>query len=120
MPETDDPDAIRAATADRGSFNLIHSTLLVKVDMLVRKDTEYRRLEFDRRRRVPLGEHSFAIVSPEDLIVSKLDGARDTRSETQRGDARTLLRTVPDLDHAYLRRWIARLGLDPVYRELSR
>jgi hypothetical protein len=75
-----DPDAVRAAIADRGSFNLIHSRLLVKVDILVRKDTEYRRVEFERRRRVSFEEYSFDVVAPEDLIVSELDWARDTRS----------------------------------------
>ena len=70
-----DPDAVRSAIADRGSFNLIHSRLLVKVDILVRKDTEYRRVEFERRRRVSFEEHSFDVVAPEDLIVSKLDAS---------------------------------------------
>jgi hypothetical protein len=113
-----DADAVRAAITDRSSFNLIHSTLLVKVDMLMRKDSEYRRTEFDRRRRVSYAGRPFYIVAPEDLIISKLDWARDTRSETQRSDARNLLRMVADLDYPYLRRWIARLGLEPLYREL--
>jgi len=115
-----DADAVRQAIVDRGSFNVIHSRLLVKVDLLVRKDTEYRRVEFGRRRRVSLGEHSFDIVTPEDLIISKLDWARDTRSETQLSDARSLVRMVPDLDRGYLQQWIARLGLEALYRELTR
>jgi hypothetical protein len=115
-----DAGAVREAIADRGSFNLIHSRLVVKGDIFVRKDTEYRQVEFGRRRRVSVGEQSFDVVAPEDLIVSKLDWARDTRSETQLSDARSLLRMVPDLDRGYLQRWIARLGLDALYRELSR
>jgi len=59
------------------------------------------------------------IVAPEDLVISKLDWARDTRSEIQLGDVRNLLESVRDLDRAYLAEWIAHLGLDALYREVS-
>ena len=115
-----DADTVREAIVDRGSFNLIHSDLLMKVDVVVRKDTEYRRIEFGRRRRVSVGDQSFDVVAPEDLIISKLDWARDTRSQVQLDDVRNVLRAIPDLDRRYLQRWITRLGLDALYRELSR
>jgi hypothetical protein len=53
--ETDfyvDPDAVRRAIATCGMFNVIHDRFVVKVDFVVRKDSEYRREEFARRRRV--------------------------------------------------------------------
>jgi hypothetical protein len=59
-----------------------------------------------------------SIVTPEDLVISKLDGARDTRSEIQLGDVRSLLASVRGLDEAYLGRWTARLGLTSLYGEL--
>jgi hypothetical protein len=55
------------------------------------------------------------IVSPEDLILSKLDWAKDTRSELQLGDVRNLLETPRD--EAYLDRWAARLGLEDLLKE---
>ena len=66
-------DAVKAAIADRGAFNLIHEDRVVKVDCLVRKDTEYRREEFRRRRRVAVEGMRLYIVTPEDLIISKLE-----------------------------------------------
>jgi hypothetical protein len=77
----------------------------VKVDILVRKDTEYRRVEFGRRRRVSFETHSFDVVAPEDLIVSKLDWARDTRSETQR-----MTDTPKDVEARYHAMLLARSG----------
>ena len=59
-------------------------------------------------------------MAPEDLIISKLDWARDTRSPMQLADVRNLLAAVPDLDAPYLARWIAHLGLDALYREVTR
>ncbi len=115
-----DREAVRESIEHRGTCNLIHTALVVKVDVVVRKDSDYRRTEFSRRRRVSFEGHPFFVVAPEDLVISKLDWARDTRSEVQLADARNLLRSVPDLDRAYLERWTTRLGLAALYREVSR
>lgn len=114
-----EPDAVRESIERRGMFNLIHARLIAKVDIVVRKDTDYRRTEFARRRRVSVEGHPFFIVAPEDLVLSKLDWARDTRSEVQLADVRNLLRSVSDLDPAYLEHWAARLGLEALYRAVA-
>jgi len=61
----------------------------------------------------------FFIVAPEDLIISKLDWARDSRSEIQLADVRNMLAADPGLDREYLVRWVNRLGLDSLYREVA-
>jgi len=115
-----DRDAVRAGIAERGVFNLIHLAHVIKADFIVRKESEYRLTEFARRRHVFVEGHGFYIVAPEDLIISKLDWARDTRSEVQLGDARNLLTAVSGLDMEYLARWTDRLGLGALYREVNR
>lgn len=55
---------------------------MIKVDFLVRKDSEYRGEEFARRRRVEVDGQPLWIVTPEDLVISKLDWARDSYSES--------------------------------------
>jgi hypothetical protein len=112
-----DRDAVAEAIAARSAFNLIHQARVVKVDCIVRKDSEYRRAEFERQRRASVEAHSVALVAPEDLIISKLDWMRETRSEVQLADARNLLRSVPDLDRVYLSQWTERLGLSALYRQ---
>ena len=114
-----DRDAARAAIAEQGVFNLIHVERVVKVDLIVRKDSEYRRTELGRRRRASVEGGAFFVVAPEDLIISKLDWARDTRSEVQIADVRNLLASVPNLDRDYLARWVERLGLDSLYRAVE-
>ncbi len=66
-----------------------------------------------------IDDRAIFIVAPEDLIISKLDWARDTRSEVQLADVRNLLSTAPDLDREYLARWVTALGLDALYREVG-
>ena len=47
-----DRDTVRTAIAEQSVFTLIHMERVVKVDFIVRKDSEYRRTELARRRRV--------------------------------------------------------------------
>ena len=114
-----DREAVQQAIEKKGMFNLIHNTLVVKVDVVVRKDTDYRRAEFLRRRRASVEGYEFFIVAPEDLIISKLDWAKDTRSEVQLADVRSLVDCVTGLDRTYLAYWISRLDLNSLYREVS-
>jgi hypothetical protein len=112
-----DRGAVRRAVAKRGAFHLIHEACVMKVDCVVRKDSEYRRTEFARQCRASIEGHGLAIVAPEDLIISKLDWMREARSEVQLSDVRNLLGAVPDLDRHYLAHWTERLGLGALYRE---
>jgi hypothetical protein len=114
-----EPETVRDCVSRAGTFNLIHTRLVVKVDMVVRRTGDYRRTEFSRRRQVSLDDHAFFIVAPEDLVISKLEWARQGRSEVQLGDVRNVLQSVAGLDRAYLERWIAHLGLELLYREVA-
>ena len=62
-------------------FNLMHLDSAIKVDLIVRKNSEYRHAEFERRKSVEFAGISTWITSREDLILSKLVWARDTGSE---------------------------------------
>lgn len=66
---------------------------MIKVDCIVRKSSAYRRVEFDRKKRVPILDFTTYIVSKEDLTISKLFWAKDSRSEIQLGDVKDLLGT---------------------------
>ena len=112
-----DIDAARAAAECRRMFNMMHQSSGIKIDMIARKDSEYRRLEFDRRRRVSLGSIDTWIVSREDLILSKLVWASESRSEMQRRDVEQLLRG-DDIDRTYLREWALRLQVLSVLDDL--
>ena len=113
-----DVDVIRGAIARQSLFNLIHVEGVVKVDFVVRKDRPYRREEFRRRRHIEIGGHALWVVSPEDLILSKLAWAKASRSEMQLRDVRQLLTSVPTLDQTYLDRWAAHLTVTDLLREV--
>ncbi|MDP9254360.1 MAG: hypothetical protein M3O66_05415 [Verrucomicrobiota bacterium] len=101
---------IRESLAQESIFNLIHHESVIKVDCIIRKATEYRRTEFERRRKISILDFTTFIVSKEDLIISKLFWAKDSHSELQLGDVKNLL--ASGYDAIYLQRWTRELGLD--------
>ncbi len=113
-----DRDRIREAAVRRSMFNLIHTQTIVKVDCVVRQDTPYRLEEFRRRQRIVVAGLPMVVVSPEDLVLSKLDWARDSRSEVQLRDVRLVLQAQPGLDWEYLTHWAAVLGLTALLGEV--
>ena len=110
-------ESVARAVAHQSVFNLIHQETVIKVDCIVRKSSEYRRAEFERRAQVTIGDFATWIVSKEDLIISKLDWAKETRSEQQLRDVRNLLATGYDAE--YMERWTQQLGLDVLWKECS-
>src|SRR6185295_6276202 len=103
-------EAVRSAIAERRMFNLFDMMRLVKVDLVVRKDEDFRRHEFSRRQRFQLGGRDLWVVSKEDLILSKLTWARLSESAQQVDDVRKLL--ASGADDAYLLEWSGKLAVE--------
>jgi hypothetical protein len=104
--------------AARSAFNLMHLDSAIKVDLIVRKDLEYRHAEFERRKSVEFAGISTWITSREDLILSKLVWARETDSEMQLRDVLALI--DESVDWLYLNDWAAKLGVAAKLDELSK
>ena len=113
-----DEDRIHLAAVNRAMFNLIHLPSVIKVDLIVRKDTPYRAEEFARRRSVTMDDLAIWLVSPEDLILSKLAWAKNSHSEVQLSDVRNLAHAVRDLDWTYVERWAAELTVVQLLKEI--
>ena len=107
-----DRKSIREAVSRRSMFNIIHNDWIVKADFIIRKDGQYRKLEFDRRRIIDIEGTPISIVTAEDLTLSKLHWAKEVDSELQRRDARLILESVSDIDSPYLDKWAASLGVN--------
>jgi hypothetical protein len=107
--------AISKAIAQRSLFNIIHNQTIFKLDCIVLKADPYRQEEFSRRRQIMLRDFQTWIVSREDLILSKLYWARDSRSEMQFRDIKNLL--AADCDTSYLQSRAEMLGVKPLLME---
>jgi hypothetical protein len=99
-----EPETVRRAVKNRGMFNLIHNESVIKIDFVVRKDSPYRRREFSRRKKVSVDDQDFYIVAPEDLILSKLEWAKESKSEVQLKD------TSPQMERRFWKMLLERSG----------
>jgi hypothetical protein len=111
-----DRQAVGQAIGRRSLFNLIHNESIIKVDCIILKRQPYRQEEFARRQRVTIGDFETWLVSREDLILSKLYWARESRSEMQLKDVSNLL--GGDCDEAYLRTRAQTLGVSQLLEEV--
>lgn len=94
----------------RGMFNLIDERSGMKIDFMVKKNSPYRKLEFERKKQVELFGNMVWVVSAEDLIISKLIWIQEIQSGRQMEDIKMLLEN-PEIDQNYISRWINELGL---------
>lgn len=93
----------------RGMFNVIDNRSGFKIDFVVRKNTSYRKTEFNRRIRKKIFGQEAWLVSIEDLILSKLIWIQDFQSDRHLDDLRNLLENP--VDRKYLDYWIDELQL---------
>lgn len=95
----------------RGMFNIIDFETGFKIDFIVRKDNEFRQLEFSRKKRINLGETIVWMVTVEDLVISKLIWIQKLESQKQIADIKNLLES-PNIDMEYIKKWIKKLDLN--------
>lgn len=105
-----EPDAVKEAVKHHSIFNVIDHESGYKADFVVLKPELYRQTEFERRKEIDYFERKIYVVSPEDLVLSKLIWIQDYQSAVQLEDIKALL-SVNNLDFDYIRHWITALRL---------
>ncbi len=103
-------DTVKQETKRRGMFNVIDHETGFKVDFILRKNTEYRKFEFQRRLRTTIADFDVWIVSPEDLTISKIEWIQQIQSDKQINDIENLL-AKPDIDKNYINEWCMKMNL---------
>lgn len=104
-----------AAVRNQGIFNVIDLEEVFKVDFIVQKEEPFRKLEFERRKKIEIDGITVFLVSSEDLILSKLLWGRKSHSELQLRDVRNLLQTKVDLE--YVGKWAKKLKIEKLLKE---
>ena len=106
-----DEDAVRDAILNKTMFNIIDHKSGYKADFIILKNEPYRIAEFERRRLIDFLDMKIYVVSPEDLLLSKIVWAQESQSSTQFDDI-SLLSSLDTLDRQYIDRWIEMLNLN--------
>ena len=101
-------DAIRR----RGMFNAIHHASGWKVDLIVRRNRGFSRAEFQRRQKIDWMGRPRVIATAEDTVIAKLEWHAASGSGRQLEDVAAILAVQGErLDRAYVKLWVAELGL---------
>lgn len=106
-----DEDAVRDAVLNKTMFNIIDHKSGYKADFIIFKNEPYRITEFERRRLIDFSDMKIYVVSPEDLLLSKIIWAQESLSSIQFDDIR-LLSSLDNLDRQYIDKWIEMLKLN--------
>jgi len=87
----------------------------IRVDFIF-SFSPYERQALERVRRVPIGSAKVCFASLEDTLIHKIVAGRPRDLE----DARSIVLKNPDLDAAYVRRWLGEFerSLDQPYRRI--
>jgi len=102
---------------NKGMFNVIHNEYIVKVDFILKKNTEYDITAFERRKLIKINDLHICLISSEDLVLNKLLWARKGKSEIQKRDVKNILMMTEDLDLDYVRNWSIRLDVASILEE---
>lgn len=115
-----DEDAVRAAIAERGMFNLVHMREGDKVDFWLLTTEAFDQARFARRAVEEFQGVRLVISRAEDTILMKLRwAAMSGGSEKQFVDALRVYEVQHgQLDQSYLDTWAARLGVTALLARL--
>jgi hypothetical protein len=106
-----DKDAVAEAVRNRGMFNVIDHDSGFKADFVVLKTESFRQEEFKRRSQMEFYGKVIYVVTPEDLLISKLIWIQDFQSTVQMTDIQNLV-LIENLDWPYINSWIDKLKLN--------
>ena len=103
-------DAVSDAINRHSMFNIIDHASGYKADFIILKNEPFRQAEFNRKRSVDFLGIEVYVVSPEDLLLSKLIWIQQIQSNLQLEDIKNISQ-IETLDWQYVNSWIADLEL---------
>lgn len=111
-------DALRS----RSQVNVIDFRNSWKVDLIIRKEREFSRNEFERRATHEVAGVRLTIATPEDVVLAKLEWSKMSgTSDTQLNDAAGILRAQGSrLDRSYVEHWVQVLEVHDQWEEVLR
>jgi hypothetical protein len=102
-------EAVQEAIKERFTFNIIDNKSGIKIDFWLVKRDAFGKLEFKRKLKKKIFGENIFIISPEDLILCKLIGYKETQSHRRLDDAKSILATSK-VDLKYIKNWAKRQG----------
>lgn len=103
-------ESVKEAIRKKSMFNIIDHKSGYKADFVILNDEPFRQTEFRRQKKMKFLEMIISVVSPEDLLLSKIIWIQEIQSGVQMEDIK-LLSEVEGLDWNYINNWVKELSL---------
>ncbi len=114
-----DTEMIKEALVSSGQFNFIHFDTGFKIDFWVLRKDEFSQLQFSRKIPGKIFGQDVFLISPEDLILTKLSWYKDSDIQKHFLDAVGVYRMQRKiLNTEYLYKWAQDLNLIEILKEL--
>ncbi len=111
------PKAVEQAIENNFTFNIIHQKSGLKIDFWLLKKGRFGESEFKRRLKKKVFKQALYIISPEDLILCKLLGFKETNSSRRLKDAKSILQTSK-VDLKYIKNWAKKQSTIKILNEI--
>ncbi|MCG2725849.1 MAG: nucleotidyltransferase [Elusimicrobia bacterium] len=107
-------DDILSAVSRKKMFNVIFNDTSFKIDFIPhRENDDYEKECFSRKVEINFGNLKLSVISPEDLIISKLKWMKIAGgSERQMSDCKSIILVNDNLDTAYIKKWARFLNIE--------
>ncbi|HAM96129.1 TPA: hypothetical protein DCP13_01665 [Candidatus Azambacteria bacterium] len=109
--------AAREAIERKSEFNFIDPETGLKVDFWITKGDEKSTMEFKRRITKKINNQEIYFISPEDLILSKLEWYKQTESSRHLEDIESTLK-ISKVDVKYIKKWAEKQSTLKIFENL--
>lgn len=106
-----DEDSMTKAIHNKGMFNIIDHRSNYKADFIILQDDEFEQVKFENRQLARFLDFNVFIISPENLLISKLRWIQELQSPQQSTDIIQLSR-LEYLNWSYIWGWVKKLKLN--------
>jgi len=111
-----DKNMLDDSLKSRMLFNMLDKKTFFKIDLIFKTRDEFEDMVFQRKIKMQINSLEVYVISIEDLMIAKLNWAKDSFSEMQLNDVRQLAKS--DFDKDYVLSWVRKLNLENIYKKL--
>lgn len=112
---------IKDAISNLSQFNIIQEDSGIKIDFWLVGNDEFEQNKFKRKKEYLFHKQKISLISPEDLILTKLVWCKEIRSERHLRDCIGIIKVQEGrLDLKYLTSWADKLGVAKLLHEVMK
>ena len=116
-----DMGQIEEAIKKSSQFDILHLDSGIKIDFWLVRQNDFDLSKLKRGKNFILFKQKIHLISPEDLILTKLLWCKQIRSERHMRDCAGIWKVQgKKLDKKYLELWAKRLAVEKYYREMQK